>query len=100
MFVRQIVDPAGDRQVRVHFIFRCDVHEAVIFDVEVWVAEVSGLAYLSNSSSPARLVALTTALMSVTRSFPSSSSRMPSMVQPAGVVTASLAARDDRRFPI
>ena len=40
MFVRQIVDPAGDRQVRVHFIFRCDVHEAVIF-VEVWTAEVS-----------------------------------------------------------
>jgi hypothetical protein len=49
-------------------------------------------AYCSNSSSPARLVALTTALMSVTRSFPSSSSRMPSMVQPAGVVTASLSS--------
>src|SRR5882762_6963717 len=45
--------------------------------------------YFSNSSSPARLVAFTTALISVTRSFPSSSSRMPSIVQPAGVVTAS-----------
>src|SRR5579885_949372 len=45
--------------------------------------------YFSNSSSPARSVAFTTALIKVTRSFPSSSSRMPSIVQPAGVVTAS-----------
>ena len=46
-------------------------------------------SHFSKSSSPARSVALTTALISVTRSFPSSSSRMPSIVQPAGVVTAS-----------
>src|SRR2546426_957959 len=46
----------------------------------------SSLAYFSNISSFARWVAFTTALMRVTRSFPSSSSRMPSMVQPAGVV--------------
>jgi hypothetical protein len=41
------------------------------------------------ASSFALCAALTTALMSVTRSLPSSSSRMPSMVHPAGVVTAS-----------
>src|SRR5439155_1185118 len=41
-------------------------------------------AYFSNSSSPARLVAFTTALMSVTRSLPSSNSIIPSMVHPAG----------------
>jgi len=46
-------------------------------------------AYFSNSNSPARLVAFTTALMRVTRSLPSSNSMMPSMVHPAGVVTAS-----------
>src|ERR1035441_5813459 len=42
-----------------------------------------------NSNSLARCEALTTALMSVTRRPPSSSSRMPSTVQPAGVATAS-----------
>ncbi len=42
------------------------------------------------ASSLARWAAFTTALMSVTRSLPSSNSMMPSMVQPAGVVTASL----------
>src|ERR1700686_4667851 len=41
------------------------------------------------ASSFARCVAFTTALISVTRNFPSSSSIMPSTVQPAGVVTAS-----------
>src|SRR6267142_1004993 len=46
-------------------------------------------AYFSKSSSPARLVAFTTALINVTRSFPSSNSMIPSMVHPAGVVTAS-----------
>src|SRR5882762_1372204 len=45
------------------------------------------LVYFSNISSLARCVAFTTALMRVTRSLPSSSSRIPSMVQPAGVVT-------------
>src|SRR5580704_11255907 len=55
----------------------------------VWV---DGGRYFSNSSSPARWVAFTTALISVTRNFPSSSSRMPSMVHPAGVVTASFSS--------
>src|SRR6266851_2217071 len=50
------------------------------------------LAYFSNSNSPARLVAFTTALMSVTRSLPSSNSIIPSMVHPAGVVTASFSS--------
>src|SRR5438876_1517974 len=46
--------------------------------------------YFSNSSSPARLVAFSTALFKVTRSLPSSTSRIPSIVQPAAVVPASL----------
>src|SRR6266568_3182347 len=46
----------------------------------------SSLAYFSNISSLARWVAFTTALMRVTRSLPSSSSRIPSIVQPGGVV--------------
>src|SRR5260370_41646790 len=54
--------------------------------------ELQQSAYFSKSSSQARLVAFTTALISVTRSLPSSNSRMPSMVQPAGVVTASLSS--------
>jgi hypothetical protein len=41
------------------------------------------------ANSLARSVARITALMRVTRRPPSSNSRMPSMVQPAGVVTAS-----------
>jgi hypothetical protein len=41
------------------------------------------------ASSLALCAAFTTALMSVTRSLPSSSSIMASMVHPAGVVTAS-----------
>ena len=43
-----------------------------------------------NANSLARCAAFTTALIRVTRSLPSSSSMMASMVQPAGVVTASL----------
>src|SRR5437763_13648951 len=35
MLVRQIVDPAKDRQVRVYFIFRRYVNEAVIFNVKI-----------------------------------------------------------------
>ena len=48
------------------------------------------LSRIEGHTAGVRSVAFTTALISVTRSFPSSSSRMPSMVQPAGVVTASL----------
>src|SRR6266446_3551161 len=44
MFVRQIVDPAEDRQVRVHFIFRRNVNEAVIFYIEIWSAEINFFA--------------------------------------------------------
>src|SRR6266478_3816868 len=47
------------------------------------------IRYFSNNSSTARLVASTTALISVTPSLPSYSSRIPSIVHPAGVVTAS-----------
>jgi len=50
-----------------------------------------------DTASPARSVALTTALIRVTRSLPSSSSRMPSMVHPAGVVTASVRKRASGR---
>src|SRR5262249_25562191 len=53
---------------------------------------VSHSRYFSNNNSPARLVAFTTALISVTRSFPSSSSRIPSIVHPAGVVTESFSS--------
>jgi len=42
-----------------------------------------------NANSLARCTAFTTALIKVTRSLPSSSSMMPSIVHPAGVVTAS-----------
>ena len=45
---------------------------------------------LSPLPTRARWVARLTALMRVTRRPPSSSSRMPSTAQPAGVVTASL----------
>jgi hypothetical protein len=42
-----------------------------------------------NANSLARCTAFTTALIKVTRSLPSSSSMIPSIVHPAGVVTAS-----------
>jgi hypothetical protein len=29
MFVREVVDPAEAGRMRIHFIFRCNVHEAV-----------------------------------------------------------------------
>ena len=44
MFVRHVVDPPKDRQMRIDFIFRRDVHEAVIFDVEIRTAEIQLLA--------------------------------------------------------
>jgi len=44
------------------------------------------------ASSLARCAAFTTALIKVTRSFPSSNSMIASIVQPAGVVTASLSS--------
>src|SRR5262249_8034347 len=52
----------------------------------------SAFLHFSNNNSPALLVAFTTALISVTRSFPSSSSRIPSIVHPAGVVTESFSS--------
>lgn len=45
--------------------------------------------YSEYANSLARCAAFTTALISVTRSLPSSSSMIPSIVHPAGVVTAS-----------
>ena len=56
-----------------------------------FVANACGLIY-ENASSLARCTAFTTALISVTRSLPSSSSMMPSIVHPAGVVTASFSS--------
>ena len=50
------------------------------------------LLFYPAASCRARSVARITALISVTRSPPSSSSRMPSIVHPAGVVTASLSS--------
>ena len=50
----------------------------------------NGVQASSNINSFARSVAFTTALISVTRTLPSSSSSIPSIVQPAGVVTPSL----------
>ena len=40
MFVRQIVDPAEDRQVRIDVVFRREIDEVVILDVEVRSAEI------------------------------------------------------------
>jgi hypothetical protein len=48
MFVGQIVDPAEDRQVWIHFVFRRNVDEAVIFDVEIWPAEIQFFARVYN----------------------------------------------------
>lgn len=58
------------------------------------VASLSSLSHHSyeNANSLARWTAFTTALIKVTRNFPSSSSMMPSMVHPAGVVTASFSS--------
>src|SRR5947199_9219820 len=44
MFVRQIVDPAEDRQMRLHFIFHRNVDEAVIFDIEISSPELQFVA--------------------------------------------------------
>jgi len=55
--------------------------------------------YFSNSSSPARLVAFTTALMSVTRSLPSSSSECRRCAAGRSSHGVLEEARDDRRFP-
>src|SRR3954452_11337372 len=40
MFVREIVDPAKDRHVWIHFILGRNVHEAVIFNVEIRASKV------------------------------------------------------------
>ena len=55
-----------------------------------FTAKIDALVPYPYASSLARCAAFTTALISVTRSFPSSSSMMASIVHPAGVVTASL----------
>src|ERR1041385_1071123 len=44
MLVCQIIDAAKDRQVRIDFIFRRDVDETIIFNVEVWPAEIEFFA--------------------------------------------------------
>src|ERR1700738_3902190 len=40
MFVRQIIDPAEDRHVRINFVFGGKVHEVIILNVEVPLAEI------------------------------------------------------------
>src|SRR6185437_3880819 len=57
-----------------------------------WLLRHCQFANYPAASSLARIVARLTALMSVTRKPPASSSRMPSTVQPAGVVTWSLSS--------
>ena len=44
MFVGQIVDPAEDRQVWIHFVFHRNVDEAVIFDIEIWSTKIQFFA--------------------------------------------------------
>src|SRR6267143_5556043 len=44
MLIGQIVDPSKDRHVRINFIFRRNVNEAVIFDVEIWSAKINFFA--------------------------------------------------------
>jgi len=53
---------------------------------------VPGPCFYPAANCLARSVARITALISVTRSPPSSSSRIPSIVHPAGVVTASFSS--------
>ena len=48
MFVRQIVDPAEDRQMWIQFVFHRNVDEAVIFDVEIWPTEIQFFARVYN----------------------------------------------------
>src|SRR5580704_3206769 len=66
-----------------HCCCRCS-HASILLSEEV--------ALYPLASSLARCVARFTALISVTRKPPSSSSRMPSTVHPAGVVTASFSS--------
>ena len=40
IFLIPIVDPSEDRHVWIHFVFGCDVNEAVIFNVEIRSAEI------------------------------------------------------------
>src|SRR5438552_7088238 len=43
MFVRQIINPAKDRHVRIDFVFGSNVHKRIIFDVEIGSAEIQFL---------------------------------------------------------
>ena len=40
MFVCQIVDLSEDRDVRIDFVFGCEVHEGIILNVEIRSAEI------------------------------------------------------------
>ena len=40
MLVRQVIDPAEQRQMRVHDVLSREVGEGIIFDVEVRTAEI------------------------------------------------------------
>ena len=89
------------------FLLRKSFHDAFLSSSRTLIASLCeaiapGLCFLlpipySLSFHPAancraRSVARITALISVTRNPPSSNSRMPSIVHPAGVVTASFSS--------
>src|SRR5436853_4503370 len=44
MLIGQIVDPSEDRQVGIDLVFGGHVDKAVIFDVEIWSAEIDFFA--------------------------------------------------------
>ena len=44
MLIGEIVDSSKDRHVWVNFVFGRDVYEIVIFDVEIWSAEIDFFA--------------------------------------------------------
>src|SRR5437016_9196998 len=44
MFAGEIVDPSEDRQVGIDLVFGGHVDKAVIFDVEIWSAEIDFFA--------------------------------------------------------
>jgi len=56
MFVRKVIDPAEERQLRVHFVFGCDIYERVIFDVEIRAAEIQLFAVRFCSRCTLRVV--------------------------------------------
>src|SRR6266508_1986360 len=44
MLIHQIVDSTEERKVRIHFVFGCEVNEAVILNVEIRSTEIDFFA--------------------------------------------------------